>query len=111
MYWYEEEVERLEREIAAIKYKSQLIFYDSSSIRLWHTLHEAFKRYNPINLGFGGSTLVACYYFFNRIMEPLHPKHFIIYAGDNDLGDGKNPGEVHGYFIELCNQLSQYFGN
>lgn len=111
MHWYEEEVERLEKAIAAINYTPKLIFYGSSSFRLWKSLHEDFKRYSPINLGFGGSTLEACVYFFNRIMRPLHPKHFIIYAGDNDLGDGKKPDEVHGYFVELCEQVNKCFGD
>lgn len=110
MHWYEEEVERLEKEITALAYKPCLVFYGSSSIRLWHSVEEDFKKYNPVNLGFGGSTLEACAHFFKRIMQPLHPKHFIIYAGDNDLGDGRKPLEVHRYFIELSNHIHTYFG-
>jgi lysophospholipase L1-like esterase len=111
MYWYEEEVERLEKEIAAITYEPKLVFYGSSTIRLWDSLQEDFKRYDPMNLGFGGSTLEACVYFFKRLMRSLHPKYLIIYAGDNDLGDGKTPAEVHGYFVELCNRINKCFGN
>jgi hypothetical protein len=112
MYWYEEDVERLEKNIAAISYQPRLIFYGSSSIRLWHSLYEDFKKYDPINLGFGGSTLEACVYFFSRIIQPsFYPKHLIIYAGDNDLGDGRKPVEVHKYFVELCNQINTQFGD
>jgi len=112
MYWYEEDVVRLEKNIATINYQPSLLFYGSSSIRLWRSLYEDFKKYNPINLGFGGSTLEACVYFFNRIIQPsFYPKHLIIYAGDNDLGDGRTPAEVHGYFLELCKQINTHFGH
>jgi len=111
MYWYEEDVERLEKNIATISYQPRLIFYGSSSIRLWHSLYEDFKKYNPVNLGFGGSILEACVYYFRRLIQSIYPKHLIIYAGDNDLGDGRTPAEVHAYFVELCNQINTYCGD
>jgi lysophospholipase L1-like esterase len=111
MVWYEEDVRKLEKEISTLQYQPQLIFYGSSSIRLWESLYEDFKMYSPLNLGFGGSTLEACVYFFKRIMKSLSPNHLVIYAGDNDLGDGKTAVQVHGYFIELCKQIDERFGN
>jgi lysophospholipase L1-like esterase len=111
MEWYAEEIKCLEEEIAAITYQPQLIFYGSSSIRLWDNLCDDFKIYYPLNLGFGGSTLEACVYYFKRIFRSLHPKQLVIYAGDNDLGDGKKPAEVHHYFMQLCQLIEAFFGN
>ena len=45
------------------------MFYGSSSIRLWDTLAEDIDP-GVVNLGFGGSTLQACDYFFERLVRP-----------------------------------------
>jgi len=111
MYWYEDEVKRLESDRVKIGYEPETIFYGSSSIRLWTTLYEDFKDIRPINLGFGGSTLAACVWFFERIMMPYNPKRFVFYAGDNDLGDGRNPEEVFLFFQQLVLKIDQRFGD
>jgi lysophospholipase L1-like esterase len=110
MEWYEEEVQRAEQEITNLDYHPRLLFYGSSSIRLWENLYDDFQSFQPVNLGFGGSTLEACVHFFQRIMEPFNPKQMVVYAGDNDLGDGKKPDEVHSYFIQLCESVNECFG-
>jgi lysophospholipase L1-like esterase len=101
MIWYEEEVQRVEQEIKKLSYQPRTLFYGSSSIRMWEEFYKDFKFYYPVNLGFGGSTLEACVFYFQRIMEPYNPQHIIIYAGDNDLGDGKKPDEVHNCFGKI----------
>jgi len=102
MDWYEEEVEQLIQKRDSLPYRPQTVFYGSSSMRLWDTLYDDFKDYFPVNLGFGGSTLEACVYFFNRIVAPVQSaQRLIIYAGDNDLGDGKSPEEVFRFFRQL----------
>lgn len=111
MVWFEEEVSRLETEIAMLDHQPQLVFYGSSSIRLWETLEADFKEYNPLNVGFGGSTLAACGWFFERVFANLHPGSIIIYAGDNDLGDGRSPEEVFLFFNELVHLIRQQFGD
>lgn len=112
MIWYEEDVKGIENNIHTLGYAPKTIFYGSSSIRLWKTLYEDFKEYQPVNLGFGGSTLAACVWFFDRVMKPYQqyqPEHFIVYAGDNDLGDGRKPEEVFASFKQLLAQVHQYF--
>lgn len=112
MVWYEEEVKRVENIKNTLQYQPKTIFYGSSSIRLWTTLYEDFKEFQPVNLGFGGSTLEACVYFFDRIMQPYqkyNPDHMVVYAGDNDLGDGKNADQVFASFKVLLNKVQQCF--
>jgi lysophospholipase L1-like esterase len=110
MYWYEDEVKRLENDKGKLGYDPETIFYGSSSIRMWTSLYDDFSGLKPVNLGFGGSTLAACVWFFERIMTPYHPKRFIIYAGDNDLGDGRHPEEVFIFFQQLAVKINNSFG-
>ena len=112
MIWYEEEVKRVEKELAELPYTPETIFYGSSSITLWKTLYSDFEEYKPVNLGFGGSTMSACVWFFDRIMLPVHSaKRIIIYAGDNDLGDGREPQEVYLFHRQLMSEIRGKFGN
>ena len=109
MYWYEDEVIRLEKENINRNYVPDTLFYGSSSLRMWTTLSRDFPDLKPANLGFGGSTLAACVWFFERIMAPYQPKRIIIYAGDNDLGDGRHPEEVFIFFQQLAVKIIKRF--
>lgn len=110
MIWYENDVEEAITERLSCPYEPKSIFYGSSSIRLWDSLYEDFEPYQPINLGFGGSTLAACTWFFDRIVAPVkHPSKIILYAGDNDLGDGRAPQEVLLFYKEFVSKLRNRF--
>jgi lysophospholipase L1-like esterase len=111
MFWYEDEVRRLENEGQQRDHKADTIFYGSSSIRLWESVYDDLKELNPVNLGFGGSTLAACVWFFDRVMKSWNPKRLIVYAGDNDLGDGRHPEEIFIFFQQLVVRANQRFGN
>jgi lysophospholipase L1-like esterase len=111
MIWYENEVNRIEQEKNRLSYTPKTIFYGSSSMRLWRNLYEDFKEFEPVNLGFGGSTLAACVWFFDRVMDNLQPEQIIVYAGDNDLGDGRNPEEVYIFFEQLLVCIQEAFPN
>jgi lysophospholipase L1-like esterase len=111
MVWYENELIRVEQEKSRLTYTPKTVFYGSSSMRLWKNLYEDFKEYEPVNLGFGGSTLAACVWFYDRIMDTLQPEQIIVYAGDNDLGDGRNPEEVYIFFEQLLVCLQRSFPN
>lgn len=112
MYWYEDEVKRLETEISSMKKEPCTVFYGSSTIRLWgEKLYTDFSDYNVMNLGFGGSTLAACAWFFERIMAPVNADSMIIYAGDNDLGDGRCAEEVFIFFKQLLYSIRGRYGN
>jgi lysophospholipase L1-like esterase len=111
MHWYEEDIKQLEKRALPQGYVPETIFYGSSSIRVWASLYDDLKELKPLNLGFGGSTLEACVWFFDRVMMPYHPKRLIVYAGDNDLGDGRNPEQVLTYFKQLAALVQQRFGD
>ncbi len=85
------------------------VFYGSSSIRLWSTLAQDFDPL-VVNLGFGGSTLEACNYFFSRLVPPLNPRSILLYAGDNDLGDGREPEQILAWFRSLADKVESSLG-
>ena len=102
MDWYEAEVRELEQKAPRTAFP--VVFYGSSSIRLWPCLE---RDGQIMNRGFGGSTLEACVYFFDRLVVPLHPRSLVIYAGDNDLGDGKSPDQVLQSFRQLAAKIEK----
>jgi len=110
MEWYEGDVKAVIQERLSCPYEPKTIFYGSSSIRLWDRLYEDFEGFQPVNLGFGGSTLAACVWFFDRIVTPIrNPESFLLYAGDNDLGDGRHPEEVLIFFREFILKLRERY--
>jgi lysophospholipase L1-like esterase len=111
MYWYEDDIKRLERDRLKEGYDPEILFYGSSSIRLWESLYSDFPNGRVTNLGFGGSTLAACVWFFDRIMYHYKPKALLVYAGDNDLGDGRNPEEIFIFFQQLMVKSALRFGS
>jgi lysophospholipase L1-like esterase len=111
MFWFEDEVKRLEKEGAKCNYRGSMIFYGSSSIRLWQSLCNDLKELEPVNLGFGGSTLAACTWYFDRIVAPYHVRSFVFYAGDNDLGEGRHPEEIFIFFQQLAERVAARYGD
>jgi lysophospholipase L1-like esterase len=110
MKWYENDVKEAIAKREQCKYKPKSIFYGSSTITQWDTLYVDFEEFAPVNLGFGGSTLAACVWFFDEIVAPLdQPEKFILYAGDNDLGDGRHPEEVCIFYREFVIKLRQSY--
>ena len=132
MTWYEDEIHQLENKVKALSavyeeaspggialndrvhnrgysvgnHPIRTVFYGSSSVRLWTTLATDFPDADVLNLGFGGSTLEACVWFFERVLVPASPESVVFYAGDNDLGDGRTPEEVYRFFCAFAQKMS-----
>ena len=110
MVWYEAEVRQLEVKLNTLPAASdRVVFYGSSSIRLWTTLAQDFPQINTLNIGFGGSTLAACAWFFERLVVPANPTSLVFYAGDNDLGDGRHPEEIYLFFCAFAEKMRRSF--
>jgi lysophospholipase L1-like esterase len=101
MQWYQEEVQRLEQLPAGPAARPKVVFYGSSTFTRWHALALDFPQVEAVNLGFGGSTLAACAWFFGQVVPRQQPAALLVYAGDNDLGDGRTPEEVMLFFEQL----------
>jgi lysophospholipase L1-like esterase len=111
MFWHEDEIKRLEKQRTELTFEPETLFYGSSSIRMWANLSDDFKEFHAVNLGFGGSTLAACTWFFDRVMTGYQPKRLVLYAGDNDLGEGRHPEEVFIFFQQLAARVAKRFGD
>lgn len=102
MTWYEDDVRAAIAEREKCTYDPETIFTEAQLFTLWKTLYEDFKDFKPVNLGFGGSTLAACVWFFDQVVAPVtNPKRLIVYAGYNDPGDGRRPEEVFIFYHEF----------
>ncbi len=66
-----------------------ILFTGSSSIRLWHDLADRFAGRKVINRGFGGSWLSDVVHLFPNLVVPYRPKTIVVYAGENDIADGR----------------------
>jgi len=76
------------------------LFVGSSSIRLWSTA-EAFPDKPVINRGFGGSEISDVIHFYEQLIRPYAPRSIFLYAGDNDIGNGKPAAQVFEDYREL----------
>lgn len=84
-----------------------VVFVGSSSIRLWTDLEKRYRAYTAVNRGFGGSTLADCLRHLDRLVLPHRPRLVVIYAGDNDLADGRTPQQVLDDFIALAARVHE----
>jgi lysophospholipase L1-like esterase len=87
--------------------KNCIVFVGSSSIRLWSSLKEDFPGLPVVNRGFGGSELADSVHFADRIIIPYSPREVVIYAGANDLANGKPPELVFGDFVAFAEKIRQ----
>ena len=83
---FEGELKKLKKMVKNKKEtNNQLVFYGSSTIRLWERLSSDFSNFNTINLGFGGALIQDLNKNFNDLFESLNPKYIVTYLGGNDL--------------------------
>ena len=71
-----------------------VVFVGSSSIRLWPDLRADFPGINVIQRGFGGSRIDEALHYAPRIVLPYKPRLVVLYAGDNDLAEGRTPEQI-----------------
>src|SRR4029079_7098518 len=71
-----------------------IVFVGSSSIVFWPPLAADFPGENVIQRGFGGSELGDVVYRARNIVIPYKPRLVVLYAGDNDLANGRTPQDV-----------------
>lgn len=72
------------------------LFLGSSTFRLWgHALETTFAEFDAINRGFGGATIPEITHYYDRLVEPLHPRQIVFYAGTNDVAEGHSAEQVY----------------
>jgi lysophospholipase L1-like esterase len=85
-----------------------VLFVGSSTIRFWTHLADDFRQ-SPvvINRGFGGSTMADCSLFTRELVVRYKPRHVLVYAGDNDLAEGRTPLQVLESFAQFANTVRE----
>ncbi len=86
---------------------NSVALYGSSTFKLWDNAKNDLSINNLYNLGFGGSTLVSCRRYFDRLVAPLNPSNLFFYAGDNDIGYGMDSDELLKEFLLFSNQVEE----
>ncbi len=82
-----------------------VLFVGSSSIRMWNDLEAQFGDAPVIKRGFGGSKLADCALYVDQLVLPYKPRLVVVYAGDNDLAEGRTPQQVLESFQSLVEQV------
>jgi lysophospholipase L1-like esterase len=83
-----------------------IVFYGSSSIRMWHErLAADFAPLPVVGRGFGGSTMSEAAHWVGRVVVPLSPRAVVLYEGDNDIEMGRSPADVMVAFDSLAARL------
>ena len=109
---WDDEIRLLGRKTSSLAEKEDLIvFYGSSSIRLWEQMHDDLKPHKVLNLGFGGSSYFWCDHYFEEVFKDLKPKKIILYAGDNDLENDTPREVILGYILSLIKKIENKYGS
>jgi lysophospholipase L1-like esterase len=83
-----------------------VLFVGSSSIRLWDKLEQQFDMLPVvIKRGFGGSRMEDCATYVDRLVLPYRPKLVLVYAGENDLAEGRTPQQVYDSFRRFADKV------
>ncbi len=72
-----------------------VLFVGSSSVRMWKTMVADFRDVPVIiNRGYGGSTLEDSSHMVRQLVTQYQPSQVLVYAGENDLQEGRTPTQV-----------------
>jgi lysophospholipase L1-like esterase len=107
---YSDQIEALEAKAAADSISDiDVMFFGSSSIRLWKGLEEMMSPLRVVNRGYGGATVRDIHYNYPTIMAHYKPKAFVVFC-DNDIAGNANDlttGEVLDHYRLLFQRLNQ----
>lgn len=84
-----------------------VLLVGSSSIRAWRTLKDDLPGQPVLNRGFGGSHLSDVNHHFDRVVAVYRPRCIVLYAGDNDVAEGKTPSRVAADFAEFRRRVRE----
>lgn len=94
-----------------IKKRNTIIFYGSSSLRLWKDLSKDFKNKNAINCGFGGAYIEDCINNFKHLFCNIKINSIVLYVGGNDLNLEYSVNKIISLFKKLLLTIRKDFPN
>ena len=109
---FESEILTLEQRIKNKESLENLVvFYGSSTIRLWNSLEKDFPNLNTLNLGFGGAFIDSLSQQFDRLFTFNSPQTIVLYLGGNDLSLDWTPQRIVADIKNLISKIHQKFPN
>jgi len=91
---------------AGLPASNGVLFVGSSTIRMWPNIAQDFPQQPVvINRGFGGSTMADCSLFVHDLVLRYKPRLVLVYAGDNDLAEGRTPLQILESFAHFANTV------
>lgn len=110
LHRYATDVEELAAKAAADTRKDiDVLFFGSSSIRLWNGLEEMMTPLSVVNRGYGGATVRDILVNYDKLMAHYNPKAFVVFC-DNDICGNEVDLTVSGvldHYRLLFNRLDQ----
>ena len=110
LHRYAADVEELAAKAAADQRKDiDVVFFGSSSIRLWNGLEEMMAPLSVVNRGYGGATVRDILVNYDKLMAHYSPKAFVVFC-DNDICGNEVDLTVSGvldHYRLLFNRLDQ----
>lgn len=106
---FREEVTALAAQRLKNHTESPIVFYGSSSFRLWETLQQDIPEVNCLNLAFGGSQIIHCIKYYDELLGKTRPQKILFYCGDNDIADEASPEEILKRFKSFLEKVDQQF--
>jgi lysophospholipase L1-like esterase len=91
---WEKNVAAIEKRLAASPPAPGGVFFAGSSSIVQWDLQKWFPDAGYVNVGFGGSVVADSTHFAPRIITPHRPTAVVLYAGDNDIAQGRKPEQV-----------------
>ncbi len=112
--WLEEKPREVDRrptipeyleEMASRRLDQEVLLIAGSATAWRWNVEKWFSDFRPVNRGFGGSRIDDVTHFADRLIVPYAPSTIILYAGDNDLQQGKPPDVVAEHFGEFVDTI------
>lgn len=107
------DVEALRERAKTEEKECDVLFFGSSSIRLWKTLEEDMAPLKVVNRGYGGAMMRDVHYNYHTVLAGYNPRAFAFYC-DNDLGGfGRDlrPTELFDLYRLLAERLQRDYPN
>lgn len=86
-----------------------ILFTGSSSIRKWYSLSEDMAPLPVLNRGFGGAITPQVNYFADQYILTHRPKLIVLYCGENDIANDRDPAQYPFESFKVFDQLIEYY--
>lgn len=107
---FKEEVAALvNKKMNVLGNRTPVVFYGSSSFRLWESLEKDFPELDCLNIAFGGSTIKDCTEYYDHLLKKSKPEKIFFYCGDNDIGQGTSAEDTIKRFTILFKKVREDF--